>query len=481
MIVNALYLLKNLHSSSWGKYCRLLAFGLCLFALLPLARVPAQPDNPPETETKTSSDEQQAPARVDVQPVAKDEQIGARLKKILVATEWFIDPQVRVEEGVVFLTGKAKTLGDKEWASKLAGNTQDVVAVANRMTVSQPSPWDFTPAWEEIDKLRHNSIQVLPVLLVAVALLIIFWFVAKLIAKVSRRIASRRTTNVLLQEVVAKAAAIPMLLLGIYLALRISGLTRLAATVLGGTGLLGIILGIAFRDIAENFLASILLSIQRPFRTGDLIIVEGRTGFVQSVTTRGTTIMTLDGDHVQIPNSTIYKSVIENITANPNQRQTFAVGVDYEDLLEEAQAVILEVLQQHIAVLVKPEPLVLVDELAASTVNLRIYFWLDISKHDGLKVRSSLIRLVKNALAKNGFTLPDESREVIFPKGVPVRMLEINEPKSSKPKPLPTHVRNQPEEISTQSEGSLTSEAGVIEQQAKNARQPERGENLLSN
>ncbi|WP_210417792.1 mechanosensitive ion channel family protein [Bythopirellula goksoeyrii] len=441
----------------------------------------AQTEAPPSEESAGESDEQKPPERIDIQPLAEDEEIGSRLKKILVATEWFVDPQVRVEEGVVFLTGEAKSPEHKEWATKLSGNTQDVVAVANRMKVTKPSTWDFTPAWQEIDNLRRNSIQTLPVLLVALVVLLLFWFATKFVAALSRRIAARRTSNSLLREVVAKAVSIPVLLLGIYLALRVSGLTRLAATVLGGTGLLGIVLGIAFRDIAENFLASILLSIQRPFRTGDLIIVEGRKGFVQSVTTRGTTIMTLDGNHVQIPNSTIYKSVIENITANPNQRQTFVVGVDYEDSLEDVQATILSVLKEHPTVLAKPEPLVLVDELAASTVNLRIYFWLDISKHDGLKVRSSLIRLVKKALVDGGFTLPDEAREVIFPKGIPIRMLEERETENRDRKVSPsTDERDQPERTTTQSEGSLTSEAEEIEQQAKNSRLPESGENLLA-
>ena len=477
--MNLWHYLRAFRRGLWGQLGWGLAGCVCLCLLLPISRGLAQTEAPSLAESDVQSDEQRAPARVDVEPVAEDADIAGRLKKILVATEWFNDPQVRVEEGVVFLTGEAKTPEHKEWATKLAGNTQDVVAVANRMTVTKPSTWDFSPAWQEIDNLRRNTIQTLPILLIAVGLLLLFWIAAKLVARLSRRIATRRTNNFLLREVVAKAVSIPVFLLGVYLALRISGLTRLAATVLGGTGLLGIVLGIAFRDIAENFLASILLSIQRPFQTGDLIIVEGRKGFVQSVTTRGTTIMTLDGDHVQIPNSTIYKSVIENITANPNQRQTFVVGVDYEDSLEEAQSIILDVLKQHTAVLAKPESLVLVDELASSTVNLRIYFWLNIAKHDGLKVRSSLIRLVKNALVEKGFTLPDEAREVIFPKGVPVRMLEATEQPARYRTTSSAETSKDQEKISTQSEGSLSSDAEEIQEQAKNSRQPAAGENLL--
>ena len=65
--------------------------------------------------------------------------------------------------------------------------------------------------------------------------------------------------------------------------LSVAGLTRLAATVLGGTGVVGLVVGIAFRDMAENFLASVLISIKRPFRIDDLIEVQGKKGFVQSV------------------------------------------------------------------------------------------------------------------------------------------------------------------------------------------------------
>ena len=220
----------------------------------------------------------------------------------------------------------------------------------------------------------------------------------------------------------------PVALLGIYLALRISNLTNLAATVLGGTGLIGLVVGIAFRDIAENFLASVLISVKCPFSMGDLIQVEGHKGLVRGVSTRGTTLMTLEGNHVQIPNSVVYKSVIQNFTANPNIRLDFLVGVDYGDSIAEAQQTILETVRGHQAVLAQPEPLVLVQELASSTVNLQILFWINGETHSLLKVRSAVIRQVKRSLDESGFTLPDESREVIFPKGVPVRMLDHSAP-----------------------------------------------------
>ena len=110
-------------------------------------------------------------------------------------------------------------------------------------------------------------------------------------------------------------------------------LSKMALTIISGTGLIGIILGIAFRDLAENFLASILLSLQNPFHTHDLIdLVNPTTGFtitgyVERLTLRVTILLSLDGNHVQIPNATVYKSNIINHSSNPNHRETFLVNI----------------------------------------------------------------------------------------------------------------------------------------------------------
>ena len=128
---------------------------------------------------------------------------------------------------------------------------------------------------------------------------------------------SRASKRRLLLNIVVRAFSIPVFLLGLYFVLQAAGLTRLALTILGGTGLAGIIVGFAFRDIAENFLASILLSVRNPFRTGDLIEVAGHTGIVQNLNTRSSVLLTLDGNHVQIPNATVYKSTIKNYSSMP--------------------------------------------------------------------------------------------------------------------------------------------------------------------
>ncbi|MDQ6914113.1 MAG: BON domain-containing protein, partial [Verrucomicrobiota bacterium] len=131
---------------------RLLRLVVLVFVCAALAgRVVAQTPTDTPAEAQTSAPGQQvlsvAPAKVDVKPVAHDEEIRQRLQSVLEATEWFTAPQVQVKEGVVFLKGKAQSVALKKWAGDLAGNTQDVVAVVNRMDVAARSIWDFGPAW----------------------------------------------------------------------------------------------------------------------------------------------------------------------------------------------------------------------------------------------------------------------------------------------------------------------------------------------
>jgi len=211
----------------------------------------------------------------------------------------------------------------------------------------------------------------------------------------------------LLLSVVVQALSIPIILLGVYFVLQVAGLTRLAVTVLGGTGLFGIVVGFAFRDIAENFLSSILLSVRNPFRTGDLIEVDGHVGIVENLNIRSTVLRTLDGNYVQIPNANVYKSTIKNYSSSERRRADFVVGIGYESPTTKAQTLIANVLRQHPAVLETPEPLVLVEELGAATVNLRVFYWFASAVYSPAKINSALLRLSKDALLKGGIELPD--------------------------------------------------------------------------
>jgi len=440
--------------------------------------LPAATASGPESGGSTAAGEAARVAgQIEVRPGSSDEAIDRRLTQILEATGWYSEIAVEVGEGVVFLDGRTASADDRAWAGELAGKTRDVVAVVNRIQVAEKSPWDLSPALGELQALWERTVQQLPRLGLGLITLLLVGAITLLTAMGLRRIFDYRLSP-LLRDVAARVLSILVFLVGFYLVLQVAGLSRLAATVLGGTGLAGLVAGIAFRDILENYLASILISLRNPFRSGDLVEIAGHSGIVQRVTTRGTTLMNLDGNHVQIPNATVYKSIIRNYTANPNRREIFEVGIGFENEAAFAQEIALGILQEHPAVLKIPESLVLVDALGSATVNLKIYFWYDGSAYNGLKVRSSLIRLVKRAFEKERISMPDEAREILFPEGVPVRMLESVPPEGPQERPLEPSPPT-PETVTTEAEGDLSSEDGQLREQARKGRSPDEGESLL--
>ena len=152
---------------------------------------------------------------------------------------------------------------------------------------------------------------------------------------------------------------------------------------------------------------------------------------VQKVTSRATTLVDFDGNHIQLPNAIVYKGIIKNLTANPNMRGTFVLGIGYDNNITSARDLALSVLHKHPYVLDEPEPMVLIDNLGSSTVNLKVYFWINVEATSVVKMSSSLMRILVESFTQAGISMPDDAREVVFPEGVPVRQLPREDSGSS--------------------------------------------------
>lgn len=448
---------------------------MCLLAITADSLVYATQENAGSADVEVFSTAES----VSVSPAAADQEIARRLMRILEATGWYDQPDVNVDSGVVFLTGHVDSETHSEWAAELAASTQDVVAVVNEIQVTSSSLWDFSSILSDFKLTLARAAQSAPLVIAGLVLVAVTWIIGISVTRLARGALERRVRSQLLRQVVARAIAIPIYIGGLFLVLHVLGLTNLAFTILGGTGVVGLIIGFGFRDIAENFLSSILISAQRPFAIDDLISVAGHRGFVQSVNTRSTLLMTLEGNHVQIPNSAVYKGTIINYTANPKSRANFTVGIGYDDSIKLAQATALRVLKDHPAVVDDPESLVLVDSLGASTVNLSVLFWIDVTRYSQIRVLSAVIRLTKRAFEENGISMPDEAREVVFPDGLPVEVSAENvatlrsEPRAAQHPVTASSNTMDDDNSANESEGDLASESTEILSQAAAARVPE--------
>lgn len=293
------------------------------------------------------------------------------------------------------------------------------------------------------------------------------------------------SSSPLLRSVSQRAISLILILFALYIFLKLSGLSEFAVAIMSGTGVLGLILGFAFRDIAENMIASLLLTVQRPFRIDDVVQINDYTGVVQKVTTRATTLVDFDGNHIQIPNAVIYKGTIKNLTANPKMRGHFSLGIGYDADCHHAQQLALTLIAEHPNVLKDPEPLVLVDELGSATINLKVYFWINVENTSVIKMASVLMRDMVELFTAQGISMPDDAREVIFPQGIPVTMVD-EQPKSKQAAEPSNNSREAVDTSDNKVKGKraahddVSSENDDIRRQAEQARAPEQGSNILS-
>jgi len=182
--------------------------------------------------------------------------------------------------------------------------------------------------------------------------------------------------------------------------------------VLGALGIVGIALAFALRDILENFVAGILLQLQRPFTYGDQISVNEHEGTVRDIGTRLVTVVTPDGETIKIPSATVIKSDVNNYTEQGLRRTTLPVGVAYGTDLLRAQEVLAAAVMSAEGVVESPAYEVLLDGFGESSIDFVVRFWHLPTIADYWQVKSNVAFAVDRALADAGITIPFPQRTV---------------------------------------------------------------------
>ena len=275
----------------------------------------------------------------------------------------------------------------------------------------------FQTDWEGIESL-------LKTIGLSLAILLAFYFFANILQKFLKKRLLVRMDDPLLANFLSVVFRLIIILLGFLLVFRIIGLTGLVSGLLAGAGITAFVIGFALKDIGENFLAGILLAFKRPFRVGDIVDINEMGGVVLTLNLRDTQIKTSDGKDVFIPNATIIKNPLVNFTIDGYLRYDFIVGLDYGSDYQAARALILEAIQKVPGVLLDTKtPMVWVSDLAESTLNLQVTFWVDTfdRKIADLEVKSQAIIQVLTTLEKAGYNLPARVLEIKNYRDEPIK------------------------------------------------------------
>ena len=343
--------------------------------------------------------------------LANDERIQIQVTARLARNAAFRNVDATVRAGVAVLTGSVPDNETRGMATKVVSAVDGVVAVENDLVLMADFGARVQETWEIFKDRAARMVAATPLLAVAVLIVLLANWLGAWVANHLNAV-RLNSRNPYLGTVISRFVRTGFLLVGVLVALDLLGATSLVTAVLGSAGLVGIVVGFAFRDTAENYLSGVLLSLRRPFEPRDHVRIDSHEGRVVSLSTRNTVLMTLDGNELLLPNATVFKAVILNFSHNPRRRLSFQLAVGTDQDLQAAQALGVSTLAGIAGVLTDPGPSASLDVINPTTVAINFYAWVDQRQTDFGKARSEGIRLVKLALDGAGMAVPSPTYQV---------------------------------------------------------------------
>jgi small-conductance mechanosensitive channel len=262
---------------------------------------------------------------------------------------------------------------------------------AGKQELAPLPAFDWSSVQERMLAELYRFLAASPLLLVAVLLTVAAWWFGGWLSRraVVNRVARR---NPFLKDLLASTIKGGVVLLGLSAGLQLMNATAVVGALLGTAGVVGIALGFAFKDIIENYIAGVLLSLRQPFRPHDHVKIAEHEGLVAAMTARATVLMTLDGNNLRVPNAIVFKSVILNYTQNPSRRFEFDLSLPAEDAAGPALARIRQRVAAIDGVLQEPAAAAFVLSSADGKATVRVRAWVDQRRDDIEEVRSAALR-----------------------------------------------------------------------------------------
>lgn len=274
---------------------------------------------------------------------------------------------------------------------------------------------DFSQAITQLQDMINSFITLVPNLIIAVIVFVLFYVLARAIQILIRRVVHSAGKPTNLSIVLGRLSRWTTILLGLLIGIVVIFPDVSPAQLFQLLGISSVAIGFAFRDVLQNFFAGVLLLINEPFGIGDQIIIRDFEGTVEDIQTRATTIKTYDGRRVVMPNTELFTNPVIVNTAFPLRRIQYDVGIGYGDDIDRAKALILETLRDVDDILQDPPPEVIVVGLADFNVSLRVRWWIEPAlRAEAVDTRNQVLALIKRTLTAHGIDLPFPTQQILF-------------------------------------------------------------------
>lgn len=254
-----------------------------------------------------------------------------------------------------------------------------------------------------LDTFIDAFIRGIPNLLTALAIFIVSLYVARIVSNLLRRVLNRRKAPAGVTHLLAQLTLWTIIAAGTITALqRFFDVTAFLA----GLGILGFTVGFALQDVMKNFASGIILLLQQPFHVGETIGVKGFDGIVLTIDMRSTEMRTTDGRIVILPNADVLANPIINYSRANHRRVDLVINLPHTCEPDTARQIFLDAIQTVDGFIDSPKPVVVLNNLTNSGMELNANFWIDITKNDPLQAKDVVLMKVKSALKAAGIEIP---------------------------------------------------------------------------
>lgn len=264
-----------------------------------------------------------------------------------------------------------------------------------------------------LQSLLAEFILFLPKIIVALVVFIVGIYVANVLAGVVRRGLERRSVNTEAIQVISQVTR-----WALYILVAVTALQQVdfnLTAFITGLGIIGFTIGFALQDISENFVAGLMLLLQRPFELGDVVHIDEFRGRVVDVSLRATELETMEGQNVILPNGLVYKSPILNYSRRDVSRIAVDVGVSYDSDLEVVRETAIQAVSGLPGVLEDPPPYVVFRGFGDSAIDLTLFYWIDGRQTPQFRATDLGVPAVKAAFDREGIDIPFPIRTLQMP------------------------------------------------------------------
>ncbi len=247
-----------------------------------------------------------------------------------------------------------------------------------------------------LDKFAADIILGIPNLFTALAIFVVSLYLARIISNTLRRVLSKRRAPAGVTHILAQLTLWSIIVVGTITALqRFFNVTAF----LTGLGILGFTVGFALQDVMKNFASGIILLLQQPFHVGELIGVKGFDGTVMAIDLRSTEMRATDGRIIILPNADVLSNPIINYSRANQRRVDISLNLPHTSEPNTVRRILLDAIQNVEGFIRQPEPMIVLNNLTDSVLELNVNFWVDVTKNDPAHAKDAVLLKVKSALS----------------------------------------------------------------------------------